>query len=986
MSKDDAYQKARDRILGAQRSNSATLDLTDFQIDEVPSEIGDLRSLKVLTLKKNRLTQLPSAIGKLSALQSLNLDGNELSALPPEIGKLVLLQNLSISNNKVEGIPIEAVKLRSLRKLNLSNNKLSQFPDAVTSLTALEHLNLSNNQLTSISPKVGGLSKLQVLRAGGNKLVSLPKEICNLARLKQLSLGNNKLQALPSNIKLLRSLDSLSVVDNQLSALPSEIGLMPKLRRLYLNSNKLREFPMAVCKLKTLELLTADGNPLKEPFPSLVKQGIDAVRDYLSAIERDGIQYFESRLILLGQPKAGKSCLRDLLIGRKYDPQRPETHGIEIEKFTVKHPNRPNTDISLKIWDFGGQQIYRATHQFFLSRRVLYLLLWDRRLDAEQHRVEGWLRLIRARVGSDARVIVVATYCLPPLRADWNQALLQKYHDIIVGQQEIDNSTGHGIEGLRRAIGAAASKLPQMGQPLSQAWIDTRTEVLRSPGERIPFETYERICQKHSITGTAIETLATLMSDVGDFLYFPTDLLLRSVVVLRPEWVTKALSLVLGDRAIAASGGIVKDKHLHGLLSRSGYAANDIPFFMQLMKQFEMLYQLPSQKEPESLVVQLVEQVAPKIPWPDALPGGMQERILCCSFDELPEGLMPWLTVRTRLYHTGLHWKNGVFLRYKGAGHESEALLTIDKLILTLRVRSRSPDFLYSVLRGIIEELIETSWDRKSISAQFFIPCPNVTNGQRCVGRFSITGLMFARQKQQENRQRIVMVPCSEHRHHIEITELLRGVEAPTISAEPPNDIGERLRQVLTLVTLMSSRVFPTPNVFTIRQEQRSLFFPYKFWGRPIRIILWCTHLEEAHPVSDASYVTTIPKKWFVEAAPYIKGMLKLLKIMPIMKGVIEGTDSQDFGVQLRILERISDLASSADETFGLDMPSLTAADEEVVNGNGSISSYIEYPGDRAVQALLLELDKARAFRPLAKVTTPYGPRWICPKHLDCYK
>jgi len=30
---------------------------------------------------------------------------------------------------------------------------------------------------------------------------------------------------------------------------------------------------------------------------------------------------------------------------------------------------------SVNIWDFGGQEIYHATHQFFLTHRSLYLLL-----------------------------------------------------------------------------------------------------------------------------------------------------------------------------------------------------------------------------------------------------------------------------------------------------------------------------------------------------------------------------------------------------------------------------------------------------------------------------------------------------------------------------------------------------------------------------------------------------------------------------------
>lgn len=32
-------------------------------------------------------------------------------------------------------------------------------------------------------------------------------------------------------------------------------------------------------------------------------------------------------------------------------------------------------DVRLHVWDFGGQEIMHATHQFFLTERSLYLLV-----------------------------------------------------------------------------------------------------------------------------------------------------------------------------------------------------------------------------------------------------------------------------------------------------------------------------------------------------------------------------------------------------------------------------------------------------------------------------------------------------------------------------------------------------------------------------------------------------------------------------------
>ena len=55
--------------------------------------------------------------------------------------------------------------------------------------------------------------------------------------------------------------------------------------------------------------------------------------------------------------------------------RRETTKGIAVHRheFTLKSGQR----FRLNVWDFGGQETYHATHQFFLTRRSLYVLLDD---------------------------------------------------------------------------------------------------------------------------------------------------------------------------------------------------------------------------------------------------------------------------------------------------------------------------------------------------------------------------------------------------------------------------------------------------------------------------------------------------------------------------------------------------------------------------------------------------------------------------------
>lgn len=55
--------------------------------------------------------------------------------------------------------------------------------------------------------------------------------------------------------------------------------------------------------------------------------------------------------------------------------------------------------ITFRTWDFGGQREYYATHQYFLSRRSLYLVVW-RVTDGEAaiSDVHQWLINIQVKV------------------------------------------------------------------------------------------------------------------------------------------------------------------------------------------------------------------------------------------------------------------------------------------------------------------------------------------------------------------------------------------------------------------------------------------------------------------------------------------------------------------------------------------------------------------------------------------------------------
>ncbi|MHA1370993.1 MAG: leucine-rich repeat domain-containing protein, partial [Promethearchaeota archaeon] len=65
----------------------------------IPETTGDLESLQVLNLKRNRLESVPKTIGQLERLIYLDLGHNKLTSIPESIGNLKSLPHLSLWGN-----------------------------------------------------------------------------------------------------------------------------------------------------------------------------------------------------------------------------------------------------------------------------------------------------------------------------------------------------------------------------------------------------------------------------------------------------------------------------------------------------------------------------------------------------------------------------------------------------------------------------------------------------------------------------------------------------------------------------------------------------------------------------------------------------------------------------------------------------------------------------------------------------------------------
>ena len=154
-----------------------------------------------------------------------------------------------------------------------------------------------------------------------------------------------------------------------------------------------------------------DGVPSNKEFLEAVAYLPEEILDqepahihaYLKSLGNSAGALNRVRVIFLGYGEAGKTSLIRALNGLEVAAGKEQmTPGIDISTWQV-----PGTEITAHFWDFGGQVVAHATHQFFLRSRCLYILLLDGRTEINANeQAEYWLEHVRA-FGSKAPVMLV---------------------------------------------------------------------------------------------------------------------------------------------------------------------------------------------------------------------------------------------------------------------------------------------------------------------------------------------------------------------------------------------------------------------------------------------------------------------------------------------------------------------------------------------------------------------------------------------------
>ncbi len=636
---------------------------------------------------------------------------------------------------------------KGLTGLDLSYSGLIEVPKAVFKLKNLTHLCLSMNELTH-----------------------LPKEIAQLTNLNKLDLRFNKLTHLPAEIGQLTNLNDLYLHNNKLIYLPIEIGQLTNLNGLYIHNNKLTHLPGEIGRLTNLTRLDIRYNFLETPPPEIVDQGLKAILNYLREQLETGIDHiYEAKLLIVGEERAGKTSLMKSLANSDYHLEDEQsTEGINIQSWCIKKEEvELEKDFTLNVWDFGGQEIYHTTHQFFLTKRSIYLLVSEPRKEVKHDDFYYWLNII-SLLGDNSPVVLVQNKCDQPLE-DLPVREYKEFFKNIVGNLERTSckpDRKETIKNLQKVINKVTITLPHVDTKVPKVWADIREELLKRKNETyITYQEYLKICQRYQMDRGRAGFLAEFFHDLGTFLHFRNNFLLKKSIFLDNEWVTHGVYKVLDDKEVIEKNGKFSNDDLKRLWKNTSYNGWEAEF-IELMHEFKICYPLKTRKTKKKWY--LAPSRLPKDK-PETLDWEIDNNLRFeYKYKFMPKGMLTrFIVERYKNIYEDTQWRYGVLLKMDN----TFALVQEDyfnrKIIIRLKGEEKR-DVLVQI-RDTFEDIHE---DFNNLIVKGMVPC----NCFECINHKE-PNLYPYDELQRYIRKNIPKIRCGKSLEEMSVKGLLNAIK-----------------------------------------------------------------------------------------------------------------------------------------------------------------------------------------------------------------
>ena len=529
---------------------------------------------------------------------------------------------------------LDNVKLpERLKKLNLLLTQISSL-DSVTLPKGLQELDLSGTQISSLD-SVTLPEGLQMLYLSYTKISSLDS-VTLPEGLQRLDLDFTQISSLDS-VTLPEGLQRLNLSGTQISSLDS-VKLPEGLKKIELENLRLKSIPESLVKTglpfildKTFrkneykEGIYLKGTELTEQDISLFRRDRATIEAYYRDLEANTERRLnECKVILLGDGEVGKTYIIDRISNNNerlpQDHKTDTTKGILLstvqtadgESIESDASKFNDTDLKIRFWDFGGQQIMHSMHRCFLTSKTIYVIVVSGRKGNLTREVSYWLTTVAA-FAKDSPVIVVTNksdqYSNSKISKD---KLEEKFPNIrgFIRFSALKSEKDDFAELSKKIYEIAANEMMFSYQ---EGWLRLKDELEHMDKDFIDDDQYREKCARLGIKNTVeqedwlnwFNELSIMFRCPGKRGALDTD-----YMVLKPQWLINAIYSIIcsfdDDKSDERNGQIshreilkvLKDSSKNADPNYKGQYNNDtVRYIIRVMHAFGISYEMLPEKE-----------------------------------------------------------------------------------------------------------------------------------------------------------------------------------------------------------------------------------------------------------------------------------------------------------------------------------------------------------------------------------------------------
>jgi GTPase SAR1 family protein len=612
-----------------------------------------------------------------------------------------------------------------------------------------------------------------------------------------------------------------------------------------------------------LRKLNLQGNPLPEELLAALRQGIPTLFRYLESTAKRKVYPRTVKLVLLGEPKSGKTTLLEALKGNPQpcDESRKETLGVNVITIEKPHPT-DHQPMYLSAWDFAGQHIEHATHQFFLTENAIYLILWNARQGAGsgKHDLWYWLELLKMRV-REPKFLLVATHTehTPP---DLNLADIESSYSGCQGHFPVELSSLKGVDSLEKKILELAAASPSLRAAWPLEWRNVRDQVrkVRKQQPYMPPDIFSAFMKDHGVTrGDTQDDLAGQLHHLGEILYFQERDELSSLVILDPEWVTELIALVVRSKQVREHNGILRKTDLDKLWEHASLKPEVRDHLIHLMDWFDLTYST-GHKTDLGIVVEALPYSKPEDLKQIELPAAEPQMEMIFRFPSLqrhlPPGIPTWGMARAHRFSKCTPWRDAAAFVDSETKSQGLILASDTKKEVRLRVAADYPPFFFGQLRAI---LMDTFKRYPGALPELLFPCP-------CRPGCSFSHPYETVLKRWRDNKDVY---CQLSGEDVAVESLLSGARRRPETAEGRLALQSEIRRQFTAQRHAQNEQMEKncPSVFTLVPSRG--FKQLDTWlgsitkDEELELALYCEHDSGWHPTAHSLYRFTPDQEWF---------------------------------------------------------------------------------------------------------------------------